>query len=239
MFDPSQPAGSKQDQRNAVRKRVALISGQLALVLGLLLVWILSVEVRNSTSLVVLFFYSFPSEFLVGLVPHEPILVYYGQYHPAWIVALVAVVSTVMAEGLNYSFFSLFYGVPALRVALDGKAVRKLAELFSRMPFIAILVAGATPVPFFPVRFLVVMTGYSVWKYLLGVLLSRGPRFYLLALLGEWFDIPTTLILGIFLVMLLAVNVPALRKVLADSRKEAVKEEAEEERETVGEGAPD
>jgi membrane protein YqaA with SNARE-associated domain len=221
MFDPSRTAKAEQDERAAVRKRVGLILAQLSVVLGLLLVWVLSEEVRSSTSLVVLFFYSFPSEFLVGLVPHEPILVYYGEYHPAWIVALVAVVSTVMAEALNYSFFSLFYGVPALRVALDGKTVRKLAELFSRMPFIAIVVAGATPVPFFPIRFLVVMTGYPIWKYLLGVFLSRGPRFYLLALLGEWFEIPTSLILGIFLLMLLAVNVPALKKVLTDSKVRA------------------
>jgi len=218
MSDESRTAKTPPDDPATVRKRIALISAQLAVVLSLLLVWILSEEVRNSTSLVVLFFYSFPSEFLVGLVPHEPILVYYGEYHPAWIVALVAVVSTVMAEGLNYSFFSLFYGVPALRVALDGKTVRKLADLFKRMPFIAIIVAGATPVPFFPIRFLVVITGYSVWKYMAGVFISRGPRFYLLALLGEWFEIPTSLILGIFAVMLLAVNIPALRKVLADSK---------------------
>jgi len=218
MSDESRTAKTPPDDPATVRKRIALISAQLAVVLSLLLVWILSEEVRNSTSLVVLFFYSFPSEFLVGLVPHEPILVYYGEYHPAWIVALVAVVSTVMAEGLNYSFFSLFYGVPALGGALTGQTVRKLADLFKRMPFIAIIVAGATPVPFFPIRFLVVITGYSVWKYMAGVFISRGPRFYLLALLGEWFEIPTSLILGIFAVMLLAVNIPALRKVLADSK---------------------
>ena len=89
-----------------------------------------------------------------------------------------------------------------------------MAELFRRYPFGAIVLAGFTPVPFFPVRFLVVITGYPVWKYLLGVLLSRAPRFYLLALFGGFFEISNLLLAGLFLAMLLLVNLPALAKVL-------------------------
>jgi|GEM_PF-4884292 len=73
-----------------------------------LAVWIGSETVRESKSLVILFFYSFPSEFLVGLVPHEPILLYYGKYFPPLIVALVSVAGTVLAEMFNYSVFSYF-----------------------------------------------------------------------------------------------------------------------------------
>ena len=205
---------SPKGQRKISRQRRILILCESAVVLGLLLVWVFSESVRDSTSLVVLFFYSFPSEFLVGLVPHEPILVLYGPHHPAWIIALVAVVSTVMAERLNYSLFGLFYEMPTFRAALGQRAVKRIAELFNRMPFIAILVAGFTPVPFFPVRFLVVMTDYPVWKYLLGVFVSRAPRFYLLALFGDIFDLSGPVLAGIFLAMLLLVNLPALAKVL-------------------------
>jgi len=196
-------------------KRILLILLEAGLVLALLGVWAFSEAVRASTNLWVLFFYSFPSEFLVGLVPHEPVLIFYGEAHSALVVATVAVVSTVMAEGLNYSFFSLFYGIPAFRAALQRKAVKRIADLFSRMPFAAIIIAGFTPIPFFPVRFLVVLTEYPVWKYLLGVFVSRGPRFYLLALLGAFFDVPPVLLLGFFLGMLLLINLPALAKVLS------------------------
>jgi membrane protein YqaA with SNARE-associated domain len=200
------------------RQRVTLILAELGIVLALLLTWYLSEEVRASTSLWVLFFYSFPSEFLVGLIPHEPILVLYGGYHAPWIVALVSVVSTTMAEGLNYHFFSLFVGVPALNSALNGKTVKRMGDLFKRWPFLAILVAGATPVPFFPIRFLVVITEYPVQKYLLGVFLSRGPRFLVLAMLGKAFEIPPMAILGLFVAMLVLINIPTVAKVLADSR---------------------
>jgi len=212
-FERSTDSGDGEEGSSG--KRLVLILAEAALVVGLLLVWILSEGVRESTSLWVLFFYSFPSEFLVGLIPHEPVLIYYGVFHPPLIVAAVAVVSTVMAEGLNYSFFGYFYDMPSLRKALDTKGVQKIADLFRRAPFGTILFAGFTPVPFFPVRFLVVMTGYPVWKYLLGVFLSRAPRFYILALIGVFFEIPASVLATFFLAMLFLVNIPAVTKVLA------------------------
>jgi len=185
------------------------------LVLGLLLVVLFSESVRTSTSLWMLFLYSFPAEFLVGFVPHEPVLIYYGGFYEPWVVALVAATSTVMAEALNYSFFGLFYGIEGVRAAFENKAVKKVSDLFSRLPFTVIVLAAFSPVPFFPVRFLVVITGYPVWKYLLGVFLARTPRFYLLAWLGAALEIPGPALLGLFLLMFVLVNLPGIRKVLA------------------------
>lgn len=158
----------------------------------------------------VLFLYSFPSEFLVGLVPHEPVLIDFGTVHPPWVVALVAGVSTVMAEAVNYSIFGYFHERPTLQAFSGRKGVQRVVDLFRRRPFAAILFAGFTPVPFFPVRFLVVMTGYPLWKYLTGVGLSRIPRFGILAALGTLFHIPSSLLLGLMAVMLATVNIPAL-----------------------------
>jgi len=197
-------------------RRWALILAEAGIVLALLLWVLFSEEAQGNTNLWFLFLYSFPSEFMVGLVPHEPILIFFGQAHPPWVVALVSVVSTVMAEGLNYSFFGLFYDMPAFRAALEKDSVRKISDLFNRAPFMAILVAGFSPVPFFPVRFLVVMTGYPVWKYLAGVFVSRAPRFYLLAMFGSFFEVPGVLLAVLFLGMLFLVNIPALVRVLRD-----------------------
>jgi ribonucleoside-triphosphate reductase len=61
------------------------------------------------------------------------------------------------------------------------------------------------------------MTGYPVWKYLVGVFLSRAPRFYLLALLGAFFEVPKLLLGAIFLAMLVVVNLPSLARLLNGS----------------------
>ena len=196
------------------RRRITIVTLECVIVAILLATWMASGQVRTSKSLVVLFFYSFPSEFLMGLVPHEPALMFFGMHHSAWLVALVAVVSTVMAEGMNYSVFSVFYESASLQAVSKKRVVARIIDLFNRRPFTAILVAGFTPVPFFPVRFLVVMTGYPVHKYLWGVFLSRAPRFWILAALGAYFEIPTGLLAGLFLAMLVTVNFPALAKLI-------------------------
>jgi len=218
---PNLPLNEKKpwtESSTIPRKRIVLILCEIGVVLGLMAVWFFVEGVQESTNLWILFFYSFPSEFLVGLIPHEPVLIFYGAYHSPWVVALVAVVSTVMAEGLNYHFFGLFYGMPTLRRAFEKKEVEKVADFFNRMPFTAILFCGFTPVPFFPVRFLVVITGYPAWKYLLGVFLSRAPRFYLLALFGMFFEVPKLILAGLFVGMLFLVNIPAVSKVLSSPK---------------------
>jgi len=189
------------------------------LVLGLLATWLIFKEVRDSKSLVVLFFYAFPSEFLVGLLPHEPVLIYFGSFYTAWVVTLVSIVGTLGAEAINYSFCSYFYEKPALQAVSEKRLVRKTIELFERAPFAAILFAGFTPAPFFPIRFLVVMAPYPRWKYLLGVFISRAPRFFLLAMFGAYFHIPGTLLTALFVGMLLSVNVPALVRLFSRSGK--------------------
>jgi membrane protein YqaA with SNARE-associated domain len=214
--------GHRPPSANAVKRRRSLIvAAEGALVLGLLLVWLLSPAIRESKSLAVLFFYAFPSEFLVGLLPHEPVLIYFGAFRAAWVVALVSAVGTVGAEAINYSFCSYFYERPALQAVSRQRLVRKTIELFERAPFAAILFAGFTPAPFFPVRFLVVMAPYPRWKYLLGVALSRTPRFFLLAVFGAWFHISGSLLLLLFVVMFAGVNVPALFHLLSGPRTPA------------------
>jgi len=69
-------------------------------------------------------------------------------------------------------------------------------------------------VPFYPFRFLVVMAHYPIWKYLLAVFLSRTPRFYVLALIGHAIKIPDYLIIAIFIILIISVNVPILRRFL-------------------------
>ncbi|MFC1692744.1 VTT domain-containing protein [Candidatus Latescibacterota bacterium] len=183
------------------------------MILMLLVIWLASESIQKSTNLVVLFFYSFPSEFLVGLVPHEPILLYYGRFYSPFVVALVAVVGTVLAEAINYSVFSFISETNLYEKMTRKKTVRKIIGLFNKNPFTAIVIAGFTPVPFFPIRFLVVMSRYPLIKYMLGVFLSRAPRFYILAKIGDIFKIPGVVLIALFIFLIITVNVPIARSI--------------------------
>jgi membrane protein YqaA with SNARE-associated domain len=210
-------SASSEPASSTLHRRKLLVAVECAVVAGLLLVWLLSAEVRRSRNLWVLFFYSFPSEFLVGLVPHEPVLIYFGSFHAAEVVALVAAIGTVLAEAMNYLMFGYLYDLPSLRSLFDHRAIQGTRRRFGRVPFATILFAGFSPVPFFPVRFLVVMTGYPLWRYLLGVFVSRTPRFYILAAFGAYLDIPIGVLAGLFLVLLLSVNVPAIVRLITSA----------------------
>jgi membrane protein YqaA with SNARE-associated domain len=185
---------------------------QITVVAALLVLWLSSESIQQSKSLWVLFIYSFPSQFLIPIVPHEPVLLYFGKFYAPLTVALVDIAGTLLTEALNYSVFKYIIDTNFFQKLRYRKTVTKVVDLFNRAPFVALLVAGLTPVPFYPFRFLVVMARYPIWKYLLAVFLSRTPRFYVLALIGRAIKIPDYLIIVLFIILIASANIPLLRK---------------------------
>ncbi len=196
------------------RVRLYIFILEIAMILTLLFIWLTSEPLQKSKSLVVLFFYSFPSEFLIGLVPHEPVLLYFGRFHEPLTVALVAVVGTVLTEAINYSVFGFVVDVTFFKKITGAKITNRIIELFKKFQFAAILIAGFTPVPFYPIRFLVVLSHYPILKYLIAVFLSRAPRFYILAQIGHIFKIPGSVLIALFIILIVTTNIAVIKNLL-------------------------
>lgn len=192
---------------------------EVALIIVLLAVWFSSDSIRESKNLWIFFFYSFPAEFLIALVPHEPVLLYFSKFYSPLAVTLVAIAGTVLAEMINYSVFKYVGDLKPFNRVRHTKWVSRTIELFNKAPFVALLVAGFTPVPFYPFRFLVVLARYPLQKYLLAIFFSRTPRFYLLALLGHIFKIPDYLFPVIFIALAIPLAYPLLRSLLKKQGK--------------------
>ncbi len=192
---------------------------QICFVLTLLVIWFTSQDVRESKDLWVLFFCSFPTEFLIAIVPHEPILLYFGKFYAPLTVALVAGSSTLMTEALNYSVFKYVTDLKLFKNIRQKKTVSKIVDLFNRAPFLALWIAALTPIPFYPFRFLVVLARYPLGKYILALTLSRIPRFFILALIGHAIQIPDYLLAVLFLILIASVNLPLLRKYIRHRQK--------------------
>jgi len=198
--------------RSRPRWKTLIFILQLVLIGVILALWFGNRSLQAGRSLWVLFLYSFPAEFLIAAAPHEPVILYYGKFIPALTVALVSVAGTVLTEALNYSMFRYISDLKVTDRFQRSRWVRSLIDLFNRAPFAALWIAGFTPVPFYPFRFLVVMARYPLWKYLAAVLLSRTPRFFILAKVGEVIKIPDLWLIVIFAAMLLIIYLPILRK---------------------------
>ncbi len=207
---PSVPVTKKESKYQAWVKTFLFVL-QIVFVLTLLFVWITSKGLQESKSLWVLFFYSFPSEFLIATAPHEPVLLYFGKFYSPFTVALVAVSSTLLTEMLNYSVFKYISDLKIFISLFEKRIVKKTVQFFKKAPFLAIWVAGITPIPFYPLRFLVVLARYSLVKYVLAVFLSRFPRFVFLAFIGYKIQIPDYLLIALFVILIVVANVSILQ----------------------------
>ncbi len=196
-----------------------LFALQISFVLALLIVWAASKSLQESKSLWVLFFYSFPSEFLIATVPHEPVLLYFGKFYHPLIVALVAIPSTLFTEMLNYSAFKYITDLRIFTKLREKKALQKTVQFFNKVPFLTLWVAGISPIPFYPLRFLVVLARYPLPWYILAVFLSRFPRFIILAYVGYKIQIPDYLLIALFVILIAIANISILRSLRTRKRK--------------------
>lgn len=188
------------------------------LIFTLLVVWLSFESIRKSKNLWILFFYNFPSQFLIALVAHEPVFLYFSKFYSPLVVTLVAITGTLLAEILNYSVFKFFSDLIPFKKMKLGKMANYLVKLFNKAPFVALLIAGFTPIPFYPFRFLVVLAHYPLLKYVLAVFLSRTPRFLLIAILGHILNIPDFILAVIFIVLGFFLGIPLISNIIAKNR---------------------
>ncbi len=201
-------------KRKLSKTRIIIFILEISLVALLLGIWLSSDSVQQSKSLWVLFLYSFPSQFLIATVPHEPVFLYFSKYYAPIIATVVSLSSTLLTEVVNYSTFKFVVDLKSFERIRYSGFVKKLIEGFNRAPFLALWVAGFTPIPFYPFRFLVVLANYPIYKYILAVFLSRAPRFYLLALFGHAFKIPDYLLVVLFVSLILVSLAPIFKRLL-------------------------
>ena len=196
-----------------------LFALQISFVIALLIVWITSKSLQESKSLWVLFFYSFPSEFLIATVPHEPVLLYFGKFYHPLTVALVAIPSTLLTEMLNYSAFKYITDLQIFTKLWEKKAVQKTVRFFKKAPFLTLWVVGITPIPFYPLRFLVVLAKYPMLKYISAVFLSRFPRFIFFAYVGYKIQISDYILIALFVILIVIANISIMQALRTNKRK--------------------
>lgn len=203
----------QQEKSNHSKSKLktALVIFELCLVLFLLLLWFSSSSIRESKNLWILFLYNFPSQFFIAVVPHEPVFFYFSKFYSVWTVTSIAVAGTLITELINYSMLQYFSDFRLFKKLTANKVVKKLVHLFKKAPFLALLVAGITPVPFYPFRFLVVISNYPLPKYAFAVFLARTFRFYVFAQIGHSLQIPDHFLLLFFLLLIIIGLLPALK----------------------------
>ena len=111
----------------------------------------------------------------------------------AWLIASVALVSSVIGGLLGYAIGALAYeqiGQPILEALGKGDAMAEFSTRFNNVGFWAVLTAGITP---FPYKVITIMSGWTAMPlgiFIATSILARGLRFFIVAALLWKFGAP-------------------------------------------------
>ena len=155
----------------------------------------------------VLFAYAFLSNVALAVVPHEPVVIWYGANWGVWSTAVVATAGTAVASAVDHRVFVPLVGRVAMQPLFVGGMVGKIRRLFSRAPFAVLALSGLTPLPAFPFKAVAFAERYPRGRYVAAVAAGRFPRYVLLAWLGVVLSVPNWVFVVLFFLMLL----PSLR----------------------------
>jgi membrane protein YqaA with SNARE-associated domain len=154
--------------------------------------------------------YAFVSNVALAVVPHEPVVIWYGPRLGVWTTALLATLGTVAAAWVDHRVFVPVMARVATRPILVAGPLGRLARLFTRAPFAIIAVSGVTPLPSFPFKALAFAARYPLWRYLTAVAAGRLPRYLLLAWLGVVISVPA----WVFVLLFLPFVIPSLIRMI-------------------------
>lgn len=137
-----------------------------------------------------LFGYAFLSNVALAVVPHEPVVIWYGAHFGVVTTALIATAGTVAAAWTDHRLFASSISRLTQHAAASRSAPSVALRWFARAPFAVLALSGVTPLPFFPFKVLAFAAAYPRGRYLAAVAAGRLPRYLLLAWLGMTVRLP-------------------------------------------------
>ncbi|MCE8546283.1 DedA family protein [Ruegeria pomeroyi] len=132
----------------------------------------------------------------------------------AWLIALVALVASVLGGLLGYAIGAFFYdsiGAPILEAMGKAEAMEAFNTRFNDFGFWAVLTAGVTPFPYKVITIMSGWTGMPLGTFIATSILARALRFFLVAALLWKFGAPVRdfiekrlgLVLTVFMALLI------------------------------------
>lgn len=111
----------------------------------------------------------------------------------AWLIALVALVSSVLGGLAGYAIGALAWeslGLPILTTLGKADAMAEFNATFNGVGFWAVLAAGVTPFPYKVITIMSGWTGMSLTTFVVTSIIARGLRFFIVAALLWTFGAP-------------------------------------------------
>jgi ribonucleoside-triphosphate reductase len=128
-------------------------------------------------------------------LPTNPLIIYMGREYLPVAVALIGATGTAVANLTEYLVLGILFGSRRAAKVKETAAYGTLRRYFETAPFPLMTAANFLPIPIDPVRWMAISVDYPRWRYVLATFLGRLPRYYLLAWLGDRYDLSNRTIL--------------------------------------------
>lgn len=143
-------------------------------------------------------------------VPPDAILIPMSLAKPksAWVYALICTVGSVMGALLGYAIGALLFetvGKWLINLYGYGARVDELRALYARWGWAVILFKGFTPIPFKIVTITSGLLAYSLPLFILFSFMTRGARFFFIAVLLKHYGEPIKALLDKYFGWFLAI----------------------------------
>ena len=147
--------------------------------------------------------YCIPANSIVP-VPHEPAMLYFAKfYDPVWC-AVAGTIGSLIASFADYALVGAALKHRALRSTRESRLFQWSTRWMKRAPFAITVLFSFTPLPISIVRILAPAVEFPLRRYMLAQIVGRFPRFYILAWIGHTVAIPTWMIIGLGIVLLMS-----------------------------------
>jgi len=152
-------------------------------------------------------------------LPTPQIIMDYGGRFDPVLIAIIGAIGTCMAGLIDYTVITYIFKHEKVAKLKQTKIYGYCSWLYNKIAFISLVIAGFTPIPFEPFRFLAGTTRYNRGKYVLAIFVGRMPRYYLLAKLQGYLHIPRTILIGSILLISIIVMIRVICREFSESRK--------------------
>jgi membrane protein YqaA with SNARE-associated domain len=121
-------------------------------------------------------------------IPPDPLLVAMGLARPrrVWFYALICTIASVAGGALGYVIgYAVFnrLALPVIHFYHMEHAFQTFQDKFARYGVYLILIKGLTPIPYKIVTIAAGAAKFNFWEFMAASLVTRGGRFFLVALI--------------------------------------------------------
>ncbi len=126
-----------------------------------------------------------------------PLAMAYGQRYSPFLTATLGGIGSCISGLIDYVLVTVVFRHDKIAQIKTTRTYHYVERVFRKRPFIVLVIAAFTPIPFEPVRVLACATEYNKVKYVLAIFVGRAPRYFLLGMLQrEVLAIPNIYLYG-------------------------------------------